>query len=408
LNILIITPYFYPENFRINDLAIDFKNKKNHSLSVITPIPNYPEGKFYDGYGLFKRRKERWNGINIYRSILIPRGTGSNINLALSWISSIFGNLLLAINVLKSNYDLIFVFGPSPFTICLPAIFIKKIKNTPICFWVLDLWPESVSSAGKLKTSLIPQLLMPLVRFTYNNCDTILVSSPGFIESIKEKNIGIDNIKFFPQWAEPIFQKIKKQENSFLMVPKGSFIVMFAGNIGESQDFNSILKAANQLKQNKRIHWVIIGSGRKEKWVKEKIFELGIKDVFHMIGRFPLEKMPGFYSQASAMLISLSKKHIFSLTIPAKLQSYLACGKPVLAMIDGATAELVRESKSGLVCNSENADQLANNVLRMSEMTDYEIKRMATNAHNLYMKEFNRDVLLNRLESIFFNLKNGL
>ena len=181
---------------------------------------------------------------------------------------------------------------------------------------------------------------------------------------------------------------------------------MFAGNIGESQDFPSILKAANQLKNYKNIHWVILGSGRKEKWVKQKIEELGISDVFHMLGRFPLKKMPEFYSEATAMLISLSKKHIFSLTIPAKLQSYLACGKPILAMIDGATAELVKESNAGFVCNSENSDQLAKNILTMSKMSNVEINTLATNSFNLYMDQFNREVLLNKLESIFFKLKN--
>ena len=405
MNILIVTHYFHPENFRINDLAIELKNK-NHKVSVLTPIPNYPEGKFYVGYGIFRKRKEYWNGINIYRSLLIPRGAGSNISLAISWISSIFGNLFTSLFILNNSFDLIFVFGPSPFTICLPAIFIKKIKRIPICFWVQDLWPESVASAGNLNTSLIPRLLMPLVRFTYNSCDKILVSSPGFINSIKEKNIRINNVTFFPQWAEPIFRKIKIKTNSNLNIPKGSFIIMFAGNIGESQDFPSILKAANQLKNYKNIHWVILGSGRKEKWVKQKIEELGISDVFHMLGRFPLKKMPEFYSEATAMLISLSKKHIFSLTIPAKLQSYLACGKPILAMIDGVTAELVKESNAGFVCNSENSDQLAKNILTMSKMSNVEINTLATNSFNLYMDQFNRVILLNKLESIFFKLKN--
>ncbi len=405
MNILIVTHYFHPENFRINDLAIELKNK-NHKVSVLTPIPNYPEGKFYVGYGIFRKRKEYWNGINIYRSLLIPRGAGSNISLAISWISSILGNLFTSLFILNNSFDLIFVFGPSPFTICLPAIFIKKIKRIPICFWVQDLWPESVASAGNLNTSLIPRLLMPLVRFTYNSCDKILVSSPGFINSIKEKNIRINNVTFFPQWAEPIFRKIKIKTNSNLNIPKGSFIIMFAGNIGESQDFPSILKAANQLKNYKNIHWVILGSGRKEKWVKQKIEELGISDVFHMLGRFPLKKMPEFYSEATAMLISLSKKHIFSLTIPAKLQSYLACGKPILAMIDGVTAELVKESNAGFVCNSENSDQLAKNILTMSKMSNVEINTLATNSFNLYMDQFNRVILLNKLESIFFKLKN--
>ena len=282
----------------------------------------------------------------------------------------------------------------------------EKMKNIPVCLWVLDLWPESVISGGKIKSDLIPKLLNPIVKYIYKKSDKILVSSKGFVKSIERKGISKEKIEYFPQWAEPIFRKIKIKTNSNLNIPKGSFIIMFAGNIGESQDFPSILKAANQLKNYKNIHWVILGSGRKEKWVKQKIEELGISDVFHMLGRFPLKKMPEFYSEATAMLISLSKKHIFSLTIPAKLQSYLACGKPILAMIDGATAELVKESNAGFVCNSENSDQLAKNILTMSKMSNVEINTLATNSFNLYMDQFNREVLLNKLESIFFKLKN--
>ena len=403
MKILIITPYFHPENFRINDLAVEFNNK-GHKVSILTPIPNYPDGKFYSGYGVLKRRQECWNGIDIYRSLLIPRGSGSNIMLGISWISSVFGNLLASLFILKNRFDLIFVFGPSPFTICLPAIFIKKIKKIPICFWVLDLWPESVSSAGKLKTKLIPKLLMPIIRFTYNNCDKVLVSSPGFIDSIAEKNIDKGKIHFFPQWAEQIFKRVENTQIKLSVVPKNSFIVMFAGNIGESQDFDSILKAAEKLKENKKIQWIILGSGRKEQWIKEKIKKLELGDTFHMMGRYPLEDMPNYYSLADAMLISLKKNYIFSLTIPAKLQSYLACGKPILAMLDGESPKLIRDAKAGLTCDSEDADKLVANVLEMSIMEKHVISQMGNNSLNLYNRKFSRGKLLNQAEQLFYKM----
>lgn len=405
MDILIITPYFYPENFRINDLAVYLANN-NHDISVLAPIPNYPEGKFFKGYGIKTKRKESWKKVKIYRSILIPRGSGSNLRLAISWISSIFGNLLTSHFIMKRKFDLIFVYGPSPFTICLPAIYIKKLKKIPICFWVLDLWPESVQSAGNLNTSIIPKFLLPFVKFTYNNCDKILVSSPGFIQSIKGKNIKSKKIDFFPQWAEPIFKKIDYPKNSLSMLPKGSFVVMFAGNIGEAQGFPAILEAAKILKNNKKIQWVIIGSGRKEKWVKDKINELGLDDVFHMIGRLPLSDMPNYYAQASAMLISLKKEHIFSITIPAKLQSYLACAKPILAMIDGSTSNIVNNYKAGLTCNSEDANKLSKNILSMSEMSNSDIDQFGQNAYNLYLEKFERNKLFLKLEDIFSQLIN--
>ena len=405
MNILIVTPYFHPENFRINDFAFEFINR-GHQITVLTPIPNYPEGKYYKGYGLFKKTRENLDGILIYRSPLIPRRSGTNLMLAISWGSSIIGNLFTSIPLLKHKFDLIFVYGPSPFTICLPAIFIKKIKNIPICFWVLDLWPESVSSAGKLKTNIIPTLLMPMIKFVYNNCDKILVSSQGFIDSIAEKNIDKRKIEFFPQWAEAIFQPVFQTSKKLSNIPKNCFVIMFAGNIGEAQDFNSIIRAAIKLKENKRIHWFILGSGRKEQFVKKKIKELGIQNVFHLMGKFPLEDMPEFYSLADAMLISLKKGHIFSLTIPAKVQSYLACGKPIIAMLDGEAPKLIRDAKAGLTCNAEDYDELANNVLQMSTMGKHEITQMGTNALNLYTRDFSRNLLLNRVEQLFYNMIN--
>ena len=179
---------------------------------------------------------------------------------------------------------------------------------------------------------------------------------------------------------------------------------MFAGNIGESQDFDSILKAAEKLKENKKIQWIILGSGRKEQWIKEEIKKLELGDTFHMMGRYPLEDMPNYYSLADAMLISLKKNYIFSLTIPAKLQSYLACGKPILAMLDGESPKLIRDAKAGLTCDSEDADELVANVLKMSIMEKHVISQMGNNSLNLYNRMFSRGRLLNQAEQLFYKM----
>lgn len=405
MNILIITPYFHPENFRINDFAHGFR-EKGHNISVLTPIPNYPDGKYFNGYGLYKKTRENIEGIQIFRSPIIPRGSGSNLMLGLSWISSIFGNVFTSIILLKYKFDLIFVFGPSPFTICLPAIFIKKIKKIPICFWVLDLWPESVVSAGNLKSGIIPKMLNPIVKFIYTHSDSILVSSKGFINTIVEKGIKRNKIQFFPQWAEPVFKPISISDKKLPDIPKNSFVIMFAGNIGEAQDFDSIIKAAYKLSEHKTIHWVILGSGRKELWVKNEIKRLKIEDIFHLMGRYPLEDMPNYYSLADVMLISLKKEHIFSLTIPAKLQSYLSCGKPILAMLDGEAPKIIKKANAGLVCDSEDADQLATNILKLSVMEKHDISLMSMNSLNLYNRMFSRDRLLKQAEQIFYNMIN--
>jgi colanic acid biosynthesis glycosyl transferase WcaI len=401
LNILIVTPHFHPENFRINDFAEEFV-KRGHEVTALTAIPDYPEGKFYDGYGIFKRTREIHNGVMIYRAPLIPRGSGSNVQLALNYISFVFGAIFTSLSLLKNKIDLVFVFQPSPITVGIPAIFIKKIKRIPLCFWVLDLWPESVVSAGNLeKTSFVPKVLNPIVKFIYKHSDKILVSSNGFIDSIQEKDVSRDKIEFFPQWAEPIFKPFKSGEYLLGDIPKDSFKIMFAGNIGEAQDFPSILEAAKQLKDEKDIQWVILGGGRREKWVKSKIKEYGLENSFHLLGSFPLDKMPDFYTNADTMLFSLKDEYIFSITIPAKVQTYLACGKPILAMVNGEGGKVVVDAKAGLSCAAETPRELVQNILKMKTMREKDLSEMGENARKYYDDNFERSYLFNRVERIF-------
>jgi colanic acid biosynthesis glycosyl transferase WcaI len=408
LNILIVTPHFHPENFRINDFAEEFV-KRGHEVTALTAVPDYPYGKFYDGYGFIKKARETHNGVKIYRAPLIPRGSGSNIQLALNYMSYVLGAIFTSLFLLKNKLDIIFVFEPSPITVGIPAIFIKKIKKIPLCFWVLDLWPESVVSAGNLeKTSFVPKVLNPIVKFIYKHSDKILVSSNGFIDSIQEKDVSRDKIEFFPQWAEPLFKPIKSSEYLLGDIPKDSFKIMFAGNIGEAQDFPSILEAAQQLKDEKDIHWVILGGGRREEWVKTKIKEYGLEDCFHLLGSFPLEKMPDFYANADVMLFSLKNEFIFSITIPAKVQTYLACGKPILAMVTGEGGKVVIDAKAGLSCEAESPRKLVENILEIKKMSADEITALGVNARRYYEENFERSYLFNKAEVIFEDLINNV
>jgi len=400
LNILIVTPHFYPENFRINDFAVGFQ-KRGHEITVLTAIPDYPEGKYYDGYGLLKKNREIYNGIKIYRAPLIPRGSGSNMRLALNYISFVIGGIFTSLVMMKNKFDIVFVFETSPITVGIPAIFIKKIKKIPLCFWVLDLWPESVVSAGNLKSSFIPRILNPIVRYIYKHSDRILVSSNGFINSIVDKGVSRGKIEFFPQWAEPIFKPMKSKKYLLTGVPENSFKIMFAGNIGEAQDFSSILEAARQLRHNQDIQWVVLGGGRREEWVKSKIKEYELENSFHLLGSFPLEKMPELYANADAMLFSLKDEYIFSITIPAKVQSYLACGKPILAMINGEGGKVIVDANAGLVCPAESPKDLAENILKIKKMEVNEISKMGLNARKYYDDNFERSYLFDRAERIF-------
>lgn len=400
MKILILTQYFSPENFRINDFAVEFK-RRGHDVSVLTGIPNYPNGKFYDGYGFFKKRSEFIDGIKVLRAPLIPRGSGSRIRLAINYFSFVVGAILTSLKLIQNKFDIVFVFEPSPITVCLPAIFIKKVKKIPICFWVLDLWPESVVSAGNLNSGIIIKVLNPLVKYIYNESDKILVSSRGFINSIEEKGIQRKKIDFFPQWAETLFKPVSPDLSLINGVPKNSFKIMFAGNIGEAQDFPSILETAKMLKSEQNINWIILGGGRKEQWVKNEIKNHRLEKCFHMLGNFPLNKMPEFYANADCMLFSLKREYIFSITIPAKVQSYLACAKPVLAMIDGEASKTIEEANAGLTCPSESPDLLAENIKQLSSLKKNELEKLGQNALNYYKKEFERTMLMDKMENIF-------
>ena len=265
MKILFVTPHFFPENFRINDFAFEFA-KRGHNISVLTGIPDYPEGNFFTGYGIFKKNKENYNGVKIYRAPLISRGSGSNIRLSIHYLSLMLGSIFTSLFLINKKFDVIFVFQTSPILIAIPAIIIKKIKQIPICLWVLDLWPESVKSAGKIKNDFIPILLTPLIKLIYNNVDKILVSSNGFINSIVKKGINKNKLDFFPQWAEPIFQPIDKKNIIYNnQIDQKKFNVMFAGNIGKAQDFPAIINAAELLKNNTNIQWIVLGGGSKLK-----------------------------------------------------------------------------------------------------------------------------------------------
>ena len=406
MKILIVSQYFWPENFRINDLAVGL-TKKGHDVSVLTGIPNYPVGGFFEGYSVISPKFELYEKIKIYRSILFSRGSGGKFRLFLNYFSFAFFASIKILFLSNNKYDIIFVHEPSPITVGLPALVLKKIKNIPIVFWVMDLWPESIYVGSDLKSNTISKIILPLVRLIYKNSDKILVTSRSFIPSIVEKNIDQKKIEYFPQWAESIFNQNNKINQDYKKIfPKG-FNIVFAGNIGNAQDFESIIKAAELLKDNSDINWIIIGSGRKENWVKKQIKEKKIDNTFHLFGKYPLNDMPAMYNNADALLITLKKSNILSLTAPGKIQSYLAFGKPILSMMDGEGTRIIKESKAGLTAPAGEPIRLIENVLKMYEMNNNELQKMGFNGQKYYETNFERNQLINKLIGLFQKLKKG-
>lgn len=399
MRILIVSQYFWPENFRINDLAVGLR-EKGHDITVLAGIPNYPDGRFFPGYGVFKKRTERYHGIRVGRVPLISRGKGGAIRLSLNYLSFALCASVLAPFLCRGEFDLIFVYEPSPITVGLPALLLKKIKSAPVIFWVQDLWPESLSATGAIGSKKVLGIVEKLVRFIYAGCDLILVQSRAFSPSIEKQGVDPCRIAYFPNSAEELYKPVEVEQAApeRKNIPAG-FCVMFAGNIGAAQDFDTILSAAGQLKEYNDIHWVIVGDGRMRPWVEAQIEERGLTKTFHLLGRHPVELMPRFFSLADVMLVTLKREYIFSLTIPAKVQSYLACAKPIIAALDGEGAQVIEESGAGVTCSAENPLALAEAVLKMYRLTKPDLHDMGLRGRRYFEQHFERTLLMERLNN---------
>jgi colanic acid biosynthesis glycosyl transferase WcaI len=274
----------------------------------------------------------------------------------------------------------------------------RAVKRAPMAFWVLDLWPETLQAIGVVRSSMVLGAVGKLVAFIYKRCDLILAQSRSFIPQI-QKYAGADSrVEYFPSWAESLFDLERAVPAEEVPAQPDSFNVMFAGNIGDAQDFPAILAAAESLKEHSHIRWLIVGDGRMGGWVAEEIERRGLQHCVLMLGRHPVERMASFFKHANALLVSLKDEPIFSMTIPGKLQSYLAAGVPVVAMLNGEGAEVVKNAAAGLTCAAGDHAALASSVLELSRMTPEERASMGQNARALSVREFDRDNLIRRLE----------
>lgn len=394
MNIMVVSQYFWPENFLINDLAAGLI-ERGHTVTVLTGSPNYPNGRFFEGYG-YINRCESYRGAKVVRVPLIPRGDGGGVRLVMNYFSFAAAASILAPFLCKGPYDVIFVFEPSPITVGFPALVLKKLKFAPVLFWVQDLWPESLSATGAVKTKSVLSIIGMLVRFIYCRCDRILIQSKAFRDSIIQQGGRPDDVRYFPNSTESVFHARQKFSGESPSLPHG-FIIMFAGNIGAAQDFGTIIAAAKLLKGYSKIHWVIVGDGRMREWAEKEILTLGLNGNFHFLGRHPVEEMPALFARADALLVTLKKEPIFALTIPSKIQAYLASGRPVVAAIDGEGARIIDEAGAGVTAPTENPEALARAVVQMYETPGAVREEMGARGRAYYDANFDRNVLLDKL-----------
>lgn len=406
MRVLIVSQYFWPENFRVNDLTQELV-QRGHSVAVLTGIPNYPAGKIFDEFKENRSAYDHYAGAKVFRVPMLVRGNGS-LRLMLNYLSFVIGACLFGPWRLRGqDFDVIFVYEPSPATVGLPAIMLSRLKHAPMVFWVLDLWPETLAAVGVVRSPKMLSAIGCMVGFIYNRCALVLGQSRSFLGSIAKYCADAKKIRYFPSWAEDVLNQDDLKPAPEVPAQDGVFNVLFAGNVGVAQDFPALLDAAESLKHNPAIRWLIVGDGRMTDWLRAEVVRRKLEHCFLLLGRFPLVRMPSFYAHADVLLVSLKRDPIFALTIPGKVQSYLLAGIPLLGMLDGEGADVIRNANAGLACPAGDAKQLARAVLELAAMSKDERLQLGKNGRAYAQKEFNREVLMDRLESWFVELVNA-
>lgn len=397
MQLLVVSQYFWPEDFRINELVSEL-SARGHEITVLTGKPNYPAGEVFPEFAMTPERFSSYAGAKVLRVPMFARGRGK-LRLLLNYVSfalsaSIFG----AIRVAHTQFDAIFVFEPSPITVGLPAVLLRALRGWPVVFWVLDQWPESLAAVGVVRSERLLNIVGTLVRFIYKRCDLLLSPSHLLIPRIASYCGGGQRIEYFPNWAESTYDEIADERAPEVHEADGSFTVMFAGNVGEAQDFPAILDAAERVKDRRDIRWIIVGDGRMAGWVRDEVERRELSDSVLLLGRFPADRMPSFFRHADALLVSLKSDPIFAMTAPGKIQSYLAFGRPVLAMLDGEGAALITDAHAGLAAPAGDSSTLAENVLLMAGLSKEERAAMGSRGIEYARREFSRLGLVTNVE----------
>jgi len=406
VHVLVISQYFWPEDFRINELVSAFCGR-GHDVTVLTGKPNYPEGSVFPEFMEHPEKFAEYAGARIIRVPMFARGAGS-LRILLNYSSFAVSSCFFATKALGDRpIDAIFVFEPSPVTVGLPAVWLRCRCGAPIVFWVLDQWPESLEAVGVVTSKRLLSYVGALVKFIYRRCDLVLSPSRSLMPRIAEYCAANQRIEYFPNWIESTYRSVSAEPAHEVPPKPGSFSVMFAGNIGEAQDFPSILDAAERLKHRDDIRWLIVGDGRMAPWVRAEIARRGLTGRVLMLGRFPVERMPSFFHHADALLVSLKADPVFAMTAPGKIQSYLAYGRPILAMLDGEGARIIRDARAGFTSPAGDSAGLAVNAARLADMPAEERASMGVNGVAFAKKEFDREVLFDRLESWLFEVADS-
>ena len=397
MKILVVTQYFYQENFRINQLCLDLK-ERGHEITILTGKPNYPMGEYYEGYSFKGKEDELWNDIPIIRVPLRARKKGS-INLMLNYLSFIYYANKKA-KKLNGNFDLIYVFEVSPITVALPAIKLKKRLCIPVIMNVQDLWPENIIAVTGITNKLIIGCVNKLVNYIYKNCDLLLATSPSFVQRIQNRLSNPEKVKYWPQYSV-----VTKEYEKTNILDSERLNIVFTGNIGEAQGIDLAIEAANILK-DEPIHWHFIGDGRKKSQLVDLSKKYHLDSIVTFHGFKPENEIPKYLACADVALLILKPDPVFEMTIPAKLQTYLSCGVPILGCVSGEGKRVILDANAGLVSDEISVSALVEVCKKFISLNNEQRNVFSENALSYGNRYFNREKLLIELENYMEVMRN--
>lgn len=409
MRIVVVTQYFWPETFLINNLTKTLV-EQGHEVTVLTGKPNYPDGVVFDGYRQQGVEEEQYDGqVRVLRVPLRPRGQGA-VNLFRNYLSFVISGLRHFPRLARDlNPDVILVYVPSPITGVVPAILLRRRKKAHLAVWVQDLWPESLSATGYIRQPAILRMVEMMVRAIFARCDTLLVQSRAFVEPVarladRAKIVYYPNSMPDPAASQAVDEPPLPAE--LLSTLTDHTCVVFAGNIGSAQAVDTIIDAAEQVRDLPAFRIVFVGSGSRLEGLRQACADRKLDNVT-FAGRFPAHAMPAIFTRAAGLLVTLKKEPILAYTVPSKVQAYLAAGRPIIAALDGEGRRIIEDAGAGLGCPAEDSAALARCLRDLHGMPDAQRTALGEAGRRYFLEHFEMTKLARQLTDILQDRAGG-
>lgn len=396
--ILVVSQHYWPETFRSTDVCEGLA-ALGYEVDVLCGLPNYPKGELLPGYGFFKKRRQRQNGVEIFRAWEVPRRGNTNLRIFLNYISFPFFAVFDLLRLAGRRYDAVFCYETSPVLMAFPALVYGKLHRVPTSIYVLDLWPENLYSILDVQNPLLRRIAAGVSLWHYKTADRLIAMSPALGQRLRERTgKGEDAVAVIPQYCEELYLQDVEDE-ALRRRFAGKFNVVFAGNFSPAQALDNLVDVALRLKAagEEGIRFVLVGDGMSREALLARIEREGVGDYFSWEGPHPMQDIPRYHTMADALVACLAKSEDIGLTIPAKITSYCAAGRPVLASMDGEGARVIEEARCGFASPAGDIDALTKNLLSLTHMSDIERNEMGQRGRAYNNAKFNRGQLLRQL-----------